>query len=409
MNPIVYAFPVFIGTVLLEALIAWRQRRALYSVPDALTSMHLGMLSQVTGAFVKTLAFGLYVLIYDEYRAFDLSPKSPALWLGALVAYDLAYYWQHRLSHEVNALWAAHVVHHSSEYFNLSTALRQTSTSATHAFMFYVPLAVFGVPPLVFGVVALIDLLYQYWVHTELVGRLGVFDRILVTPSNHRVHHGQNDYCLDCNYGGIFILWDRLFGSFVDEREGEPVIYGIRHQLRSYSPLWSNLHVYAELWQRSIAQKGIRQKIAVWFASPAGGPSEIAPPPWNPAQFVRFDPGTRQSVQRYAMAQYLILAILVTHFVAINPQLSLGMRALYAVGILAGVISIGGLLEERALFRRIEQGRVMLFGLLFALSPNWFGFAAPLPLRAAVLAGSLGCALWLLRVSVLPRPREALA
>jgi sterol desaturase/sphingolipid hydroxylase (fatty acid hydroxylase superfamily) len=118
-------------------------------------------------------------------------------------------------------MWASHVVHHSSEYYNLSTALRQTSTGSFLGWVFYLPLAVVGVPWQMLVIVGLIDLLYQYWVHTELIGRLGVLDRILVTPSNHRVHHGQNDYCIDKNYGGILVLWDRLFGTFADERDGE--------------------------------------------------------------------------------------------------------------------------------------------------------------------------------------------
>jgi sterol desaturase/sphingolipid hydroxylase (fatty acid hydroxylase superfamily) len=412
MNPIVYAIPVFMVTILVEALVAWRKGRALYHVPDALTSLHLGVLSQVTGAFVKTLAFGLYVLIYDQYRAFDLSPKNPALWIGALIVYDLAYYWQHRLGHEVSVLWAAHVSHHSSEYFNLSTALRQSSTTAPHSFMFYLPMALVGVPPVVFLVSALIDLLYQYWVHTELIGRLGIFDRIFVTPSNHRVHHGQNDYCIDCNYVGIFILWDRLFGTFVDERADEQLVYGIRHPLRSFNPLWSNFHLYAFLWHQSKAQKGLRAKLAVWFAQPSGAkvPGEVsAQPRFDPSQFVRYDTGTRQSVQRYAMVQYAIIALLVTHFIAINSALPIGPRLLYGLGILASTIIVGGLLEERAPFRRIEQGRLVLFGLLFALSPSWFGFAAPLGLKAAVLSAALFCALWLTRVAEPAGSREALA
>jgi alkylglycerol monooxygenase len=139
--------------------------------------------------------------------------------------YDFFYYWKHRANHEVRIMWAGHITHHNSEFFNLSTALRQSSTTFFFDWIFYLPMAVVGVPPAMFVGVALIDLLYQYWVHTELVGKLGWFDRVFVSPSNHRVHHGQNDYCLDKNYGGILILWDRLFGTFEDERD-EPISYG---------------------------------------------------------------------------------------------------------------------------------------------------------------------------------------
>jgi sterol desaturase/sphingolipid hydroxylase (fatty acid hydroxylase superfamily) len=138
----------------------------------------------------------------------------------ALVFYDFCYYWLHRAGHRVAVLWAAHVVHHQSEDYNLSTALRQTSSGFLLGWIFYLPMAVAGVPPLVFGVVALVDLLYQYWVHTQQIGRLGWFDRWFCSPSNHRVHHAVNDRYLDKNYGGILIVWDRLFGSFIERRRG---------------------------------------------------------------------------------------------------------------------------------------------------------------------------------------------
>ncbi len=153
---------------------------------------------------------------------------------------------------------------------DLSTALRQTSTGALLGWAFYLPLAVLGIPWQMLVIVGLIDLLYQYWVYTELIGRLGVLDRILVTPSNHRVHHGQNDYCIDKNYGGILILWDRLFGTFEDERDGEKIVYGIRKPLKSYSPIWGNLHYYADLWRESVAAQGRRAKVGVWVAPPGG-------------------------------------------------------------------------------------------------------------------------------------------
>lgn len=410
MNPIVYAIPVFMVTILVEALLAWRLRRPLYDIPDALTSLHFGVLSQVTGAFLRVLTLGIYLAVFENYRALELSMKSPAAWIFALLAYDLAYYFSHRCGHEVSLMWAAHVVHHSSEYFNLSTALRQTSTTSLYSWLFYLPLALVGVPPTMFIVVALIDLLYQYWVHTELIGRLGVLDRILVTPSNHRVHHGQNDYCLDCNYGGIFIIWDRIFGSFVDERADEPVVFGIRKPLRSFNPLWGNLHIYAELLQKSRAQRGLRAKLAVWFEPPGGhrAPDE-KPAHFEPASFVRYDPGAHVSVQRYALVQYALVALAVSHFIAIAPSISVAARGIYGLGILLSMIAVGALLEGNAAARRIEQLRVVVIGALFASLPAWFGFAAPLLLKLAVLGLCLLCALWLSRRPVLLRTRGAVA
>ena len=149
---------------------------------------------------------------------FELPASRRWVWLGALLVYDFCYYWLHRAGHRVAVLWAAHVVHHQSEDYNLSTALRQTSSGFLLGWIFYLPMALVGVPPLVFGVVALVDLLYQFWVHTQQVGKLGWFDRWFCSPSNHRVHHAVNDRYLDSNYGGILIVWDRLFGSFSGRR-----------------------------------------------------------------------------------------------------------------------------------------------------------------------------------------------
>ena len=218
MSPIVYAIPIFLLTIVIEIAVAHFRGRQVYDTSDAVTSLHFGIISQVFNTFTKLFTIGIYIAVYEAFAALAWPMDSVVLWVLAVVLYDFCYYWNHRLNHEIALLWGGHVVHHSSEYFNLSTALRQSSTSAFYNWMFYLPLAVLGVPPTMFAVVALIDLLYQYWVHTELIDRMGWFEWIFVTPSNHRVHHGQNDYCIDRNYGGIFIVWDRLFGTFADER-----------------------------------------------------------------------------------------------------------------------------------------------------------------------------------------------
>ena len=165
-------------------------------------------------------------------------------WALAIVFYDFCYYWNHRLGHESAMFWASHVVHHQSQRYNLSTALRQSSSGVLLGWVFYVPMAIAGVPPEMFAVAAVVDLLYQYWIHTELIGKLGWFDRWFASPSNHRVHHAVNDRYIDRNYGGIFMLWDRLFGTFVEE--SETCTYGTRAPLNSWDPLWANLEVYAD-------------------------------------------------------------------------------------------------------------------------------------------------------------------
>lgn len=345
MNPIVYAIPVFMLTILAEAWVAHRRGIATYDIPDALTSLNFGILSQVAGVFVRVFTFGIYVWVFEHWRLATLPENSLWVWIIALLAYDFIYYWVHRFGHEVNLMWAAHQVHHSSEYFNLSTALRQTATGAFASWPFYLPMALCGVPPIVFGAVALIDLLYQYWVHTELVRKLGWIDRVFVTPSNHRVHHGQNDYCIDRNYGGILILWDRLFGTYAEERDAEPVVYGIRKPLASYNPVWGNLHVYRDLAMKSLTASSWSTALARWFEPPSG--RGVVLPHLDPQSVRRFDTGTPRGVRRYAIGQYALLALGTTWFLAVAPQLSLVDRLIGAALIVVSTLGIGWMLEGR--------------------------------------------------------------
>lgn len=361
MNPIVYAIPVFMLSILLEAWVARRRAVATYDIPDALTSLNFGILSQVSGVFVRVITFGIYVWVFETLRLATLPADAWWVWLGALITYDFLYYWVHRCGHEVNLMWAAHQVHHSSEYFNLSTALRQTSTGAFASWPFYLPMAIAGVPPMVFGAVALIDLLYQYWVHTELVRKLGWMDRVFVTPSNHRVHHGQNDYCIDRNYGGILILWDRMFGTFAEERDEEPVVYGLRKPLASYNPVWGNLNVYRDTWRKSLSTGSLTDALRLWFAAPSGRPTDL--PPLDTKCVRRFDAGTPQAVRSYALFQYALLALGTTYFLAVAKSLETSERVAAALAIVASTMAIGWLLEGRKHARSFEVARLALIGL----------------------------------------------
>ena len=357
VNPIVYAIPVFMASILLEAWIARRRGLRAYDIPDAITSLNFGILSQVAGVFLRVVTFGAYVWVFEHLRIATLPVDRWWVWVAALVVYDFIYYWVHRCGHEVNAMWAAHQVHHSSEWFNLSTALRQTSTGAFLSFPFYLPMAIAGVPPVVFGTVALIDLLYQYWVHTELVRKLGWVDRVFVTPSNHRVHHGQNDYCIDRNYGGVLIVWDRLFGTFAEERDDEPVAYGIRKPLASYNPLWGNLNVYVDVLRKSLAERSVGGALRTWFDPPSGRGAAL--PHLDVTTVRRYDTGTPVGVRRYALVQYALLALAVTWFLAVAPRLEFSLRAACAVAIVASAVSLGWLLEGKRHARAFEVARLL--------------------------------------------------
>ena len=281
---IVLAAPVFFLLMGLEFWWGRRQARAghaaaqNYRLDDTISSISLGMISQVSAIFTRLLRIGIYTLVFEQAALFP-----DAAWWGswygvllALVFYDFCYYWFHRASHEVALFWAGHVVHHQSQHYNLSTALRQSTSGALTSWIFYIPMAVAGVPPLIFGIVALIDLLYQFWVHTEHVGRLGWFDRWFCSPSNHRVHHAVNDAYVDRNYGGIWVFWDRLFGSFQAEDPQQACVYGTRMPLNSWDPAWANVQVYADLMRSSWTAKRWSDKLLVWLRPPGWQSRDMA-------------------------------------------------------------------------------------------------------------------------------------
>lgn len=309
---IVLVAPLFFLLIGLEYWVGRRRGRNTYRLNDALSSIGLGMVSQLVGGLTKLFTLGIYVWVYEHWALLPgLSQESLLVWSLGLLVYDFLYYWHHRFGHTVALFWAAHAVHHQSEDYNLSTALRQTSSGWVAGWIFYLPMALIGFPPLVFVVVALIDLLYQYWVHTQQIGRLGWFDRWFCSPSNHRVHHAVNDPYLDRNYGGILILWDRLFGSFQDELDEEPCVYGTRDALQSWNPWVANWHVYGFLLKKTAATPGLINKLRVWWEAAHWQPPGAAvaeTETYDPKAQQRFDPEV-SSGHRYA-ASLLFLGVL---------------------------------------------------------------------------------------------------
>jgi sterol desaturase/sphingolipid hydroxylase (fatty acid hydroxylase superfamily) len=387
LNPILYAVPVFLLLMAAEYGLARRRTLPVYRAADTVSSLSLGIISQLVGVFGKLLTLGIYSAVYQHAAPWPLPADSAWVWLGALLAYDFLYYWNHRLGHEVALLWAAHVVHHSSEEYNLSTALRQTGTGFLFSWLFYLPMALAGVPPLVFVVVGLVDLLYQFWVHTRLVGKLGWFDRVFVSPSNHRVHHGQNGYCIDRNYGGILILWDRLFGTFVEERDGEPIVYGIRGALRSWNPLRANTHVYAALWRDARLARRWADKLQVFIRHPGwrpGNASAATDAPVDISCFERFAPPLPPLLAGLVLGQLALLLVFALHFLAVAPQLGWVASAIYASAITLQLAALSPLSTQGLAAARWETGRV-LAALLLVLASPLHGWAwALLPLAGAV-------------------------
>lgn len=373
---ILWATPVFFVLIALEAFVAWRRQHAQYRLADAISSIALGQLSTYLGIFARLISFGLYVEIYRHLRLATLDSTSVAVWVAALVIYDFLYYWNHRLGHEVNVLWAAHVVHHQSEEFNLSTALRQTGTSYYFSWIFYAPMAVLGFSPAVMLGVGLIDLLYQFWIHTEHIRTLGIFDRIFASPSNHRVHHAVNDLYLDRNYGGLLIIWDRLFGTFQPEEPSTPVVYGTRDPLRSWNPLWANVHSYVSIARDSWHARRWTDKLRVWFKHPGWRPADVAArfpkAPFEMAAVTKFAPPLPRALALYCLVQSFVVLAFGTHFLALAPHLGPQLTLTYFAWLTVSLLVIGGLTESRPQFVWFEAVRLlaMLAVLAFMFAPT---------------------------------------
>ena len=348
---IVLATPVFLLLIALEIAYGLRRGRNTYRLNDAINSMSLGMLSQITGVLTRLFRVGIYTAVFSWVSAWHAETfwTSPAGWLLALLFYDFCYYWLHRAGHEVAVFWAAHVVHHQSQDYNLSTALRQTSSGALLGWIFYLPMAVAGVPPLVFGIVALVDLLYQYWVHTEHVGKLGWFDRVFCSPSNHRVHHAVNDGYLDRNYGGILIVWDRMFGSF--REEGEPCVYGTRAPLESWDPLWSNLEVYWALAKDSWHARSWADKVRVWFKPPGWRPADVAArfprPAFALARVRRYHPPMTPRLAAFAVLQFGAALLGVLVFLWHADRLPLSQSVVWLAALTVSLWAVGAAMQGR--------------------------------------------------------------
>ncbi len=348
---IVLATPVFF--LLIAAEFAWglARKRNTYRLNDAINSIGLGMLSQISAVFTRLLRVGIYTAVYSSVALFPDHAfwTTWAGWLLALVFYDFCYYWLHRAGHEVAVFWAAHVVHHQSQDYNLSTALRQTSSGALLGWIFYLPMAVAGVPPLVFGVVALVDLLYQFWVHTEHVPKLGWFDRWFCSPSNHRVHHAVNDRYLDRNYGGILIIWDRLFGSF--REEDERCVYGTRKPLNSWDPLWANAEVYAGLARDSWRTRNWGDKLRVWFKPPGWRPADLAASESAQAfdidRVPTYHPPMSRAVMVFGAIQFVLLLQGVAAFLWFADRLPLAQAGVWVGALCAGLWAVGAVLQGR--------------------------------------------------------------
>ena len=363
-NLIALSIPAFFALIGVELAVARAQGLRVYRFADSVADLACGIGSQVVVVFFQAALLAGYAWLYARAALWQPPPVGEVAL--AFLGVDLCYYAWHRASHEVNVLWAVHVVHHQSEEYNLAVALRQAWFSPLTSWPFYLPLAVLGVRPLVFATIQALSTLYQFWIHTRCIGKLGPLEWLFNTPSHHRVHHGRNPKYLDRNHGATLIVWDRLFGTFQEEEEAP--VYGTVKPYESWNALWANFAYAAELAAQARGLARPLDRLRVWLATPGWRPGADAQairaeagPLAELDRPVRFDPAYSRARFWWAFAN-LTLAVIATSAYLFVP-LATAPRALAAGLILWTLATVGGLLEGRAWAVPLEVARLALLAL----------------------------------------------
>lgn len=373
INPVVLSIPLYFSLIIIELIFQFFTKKELYRTNDAITNISCGITSQIIGGFTKVLGIGVYQYAYEHLAIGHI----PNTWWSAVLLFlgiDFCYYWAHRASHEVNFLWnGGHVVHHQSEDYNFSVALRQSSLDIW-TLWFYVPLAVIGFDTYSFLYLKAINLVYQFWIHTETVGKLPrPIEWVFNTPSHHRVHHGRNPKYIDRNHAGVFMFWDRLFGTFQPE-EDRP-IYGITSPMNSWNPVWANFQPYFGMFRQVWMTPGFMNKLKVLFYKPGWRPKELGgylrPPNIKRAEITKFDAHPSSSLAYYVIFQFLTILGLTTLFLFTSGNMDLTFKLGLSALIIWSVGQLGMLLENRTSWINAEFVRILvMIGSLYALFYN---------------------------------------
>ena len=365
LNPIVLSIPIFFLLIGIELAVERFSHRKLYRLPDTISNLSCGITSQLSGFFLKILAIGVYEILFSNFAFFELE-KGWLYWISLFLLVDFAYYWAHRMSHEVNLFWGGHVVHHQSEDYNLSVALRQSSLQIVWTFAFNLPLALIGFETLDFALVAALNTLYQFWIHTETIKKLGFLEYFLNTPSHHRVHHGRDPKYIDKNHAGSLIIWDKMFGTF--QAEEEKPTYGITKPLNSWNAVWANVSHYAEMGKDLKRIEKWSDKVKYLFKKPGWLPDSLggyrAAPEVDKATYKKYETPAPVALNYYVLFQYALCLVGTGLFLFKQDEFQLGEKIFFAVIISIVVVNSGVLFENKTWVFWAEWIRIIVYPLL---------------------------------------------
>lgn len=403
VNPIVLSIPIFFVLIGIELIVERFTHKDLYRLPDSIANLSCGITSQLSGLFLKIFAVGIYQFLFEKFAFFELE-RTWVYWLALVLLVDLAYYWAHRMSHEINLFWGGHVVHHQSEEYNLSVALRQSSLQVVWTFGFSLPIAFIGFRTEDFVLISALNTLYQFWIHTEAIGKFPRWiEFIFNTPSHHRVHHGRDPKYIDKNHAGSLIIWDRMFGTFQEEEE-KPT-YGITKPINSWNAVWANMSHYADMSEDLKRIPKWSDRFKYFFKKPGWLPDYLggyrAAPAIDKATYKKYDTPGPMSLNLYVLFQYILCLAGTALFLFNSENFDLGAKAFITILISVVVVNCGVLFENRSWVRWAEWIRIIAYPAILSGLTWWFGWQPMLHLVS--ISYLLISVIWFYSLTRLPR------
>ncbi len=379
INYLAFAIPAFFIFLYFEYLLALRLKRVkVFKYESSISNLSIGIAERLLNLFISATFYSMFYWVYQNYAIFTI-PNIWWVWVLLILVTDLVWYWYHRLGHQVNFLWAAHIVHHQSEEFNLTVSARITVFQACIRNIFWCAIPLLGFHPTMVITILIVHGAYSFFTHTQLTGRMRWLEYIFITPSLHGIHHASDEKYLDKNYGDVFVFWDKLFGTF--QKEEEPPAYGLTHPVNSYSFLWQHFHYYLEIIEACRRTKGFKNRIHIIFGNPATLDQEIRPDLEKKYLQNKAPVLYRFRFKAYLNIQILLSVTLLTLITAIYTYLGMTDKLFIVALVLLTLINCGALLEQRKWIYYLESSRVLLI-LYYIL---WKFHAAELMLPAFVI------------------------
>lgn len=358
VNVLAFAVPLFTGFMALEYFIAKKKQLPYFNLHNSIANISIGIAERLCDVLITGTFYFVYDGLQKKYGIFNIKP-GVLLWILLLLCTDFLWYWYHRLAHEINVLWAVHVVHHQSEDYNYTVSARITVLQALVRTCFWAVLPLIGFPAGMITAMLLVHGIYPFFIHTQLIGKLGVLEYILVTPSHHRVHHASNEKYLDKNYGDVFIIWDKLFGTFKKEEEQEETVYGLTKPLNTYSFLWQHFHFLIEIGIAVKARKTFKEKLKIIF----GRPEHFDPTVRKKAETIfnvkHNSEKLAQPLNRYVIWQIVVLLALLFGFILFERYLNTIFKVSFVFATLLTLVNCGAIMEQKRWVFHVEFLRLV--------------------------------------------------